>query len=302
MLRPRSRGLDSNQTSGQSVNEQPPSTSKISSTVTPNSALDSAMDAGTAATGNADNSGDRDSNPASARKVDIQHELNKVEEMILDSPRVPLTGRTLIDEEPILDVLDLVRLNLPTAFQAAEDVLRQKDEILRQAEQYGRDVVEAAEKQAASILDEMGLVRQAKAEADRIREQIKADCDAAQERTMAEIERMRQQAKQEAEELKMRALTDARSIEAGADEYAERVLKTIEQQLGDMMRVVHNGRTQLQQDASYRAHRQEAIHQAQQLQQQQAQQPQHNAIPGSQPPTGSHPSNPMPPSAPRPPQ
>ena len=290
MLRPRSRGIDSHQTSGQSVNQQPPSTSQISPNVTPNSALDSAMDAGTTAMGNPDNSGDRDPNSTSVRKVDIQHELNKIEEMILDSPRVPLTGRTLIDEEPILDVLDVVRLNLPTAFQAAEEVLCQKDEILRQAEKYGRDVVEAAEKQAVSILDEMGLVRQAKAEADRIREQIKADCDAAQERTMAEIERMRQQAKQEAEELKMRALADARSIEAGADEYAERVLKTIEQQLGDMMRVVHNGRTQLQQDASYRAHRQEALHQAQQLQQQQAQQVQqiqNNTLPGSQPTTGS---------------
>jgi hypothetical protein len=289
MLQPRSRGLDPNQTSGQSVNDQPPSTSKISSTVTPNSALDSAMDAGTAAMGNTDHSGDRDSNSPSVRKVDIQHELNKIEEMILDSPRVPLTGRTLIDEEPILDVLDLVRLNLPTAFQAAEDVLRQKDEILRQAEQYGRDVVEAAEKQAISILDEMGLVRQAKAEADRIREQIKADCDAAQERTMAEIERMHQQAKHEAEELKMRALAEARSIEAGADEYAERVLQMIEQQLSDMMRVVHNGRTQLQQDASYRAHRQEALHQAQQLQQAQN-------TPGS----GAQSSSPIPPHSSRP--
>lgn len=250
--------------------------------------------------GNSGQSGDRASNATPAttggadRKIDIQHELNKIEEMILDSPRVPLTGRTLIDEEPVLDILDLVRINLPSAFQAAEDVLRQKDEILRQAEQYGRDVVDAAEKQAVSILDEMGLVRQAKAEADRIREQIKADCDAAQERTMAEIERMRHHAKQEAEELKMRALNDARSIEAGADEYAERVLKLIEQQLGDMMRVVHNGRQQLQQDASYRAHRQEALHQAQQLQH-----TQNGALPANQPPAGSNPTSPsMPPSAP----
>jgi len=216
-------------------------------------------------------SADRGAGLNADRKVDIQQELSRIEEMILDSPRVPLTGRTLIDEEPILDVLDVVRLNLPSAFQGAEEVLRQKDEILRQSEKYGRDVVEAAEKQAASIVDEMGLVRQAKAEADRIREQIKSDCDAAQERTMAEIERMRQHAQQEADEIRARALADARAIEAGADEYADRVLRTIEQQLGDMMRVVHNGRSQLQQDASYRAHRQEAMHQAQQLQQSQNQ-------------------------------
>ncbi|MBO9999903.1 MAG: DivIVA domain-containing protein [Cyanobacteria bacterium SID2] len=190
-------------------------------------------------------------------RIDIQQELNRLEEAILDSPRIPFTGRTLVDEEPILDILDSIRLNLPTAFQEAEEVLRQKDEIFRQAEQYGREIVEAAEQQAASILDEMGLVRQAKVEADRMRQQVQADCEMAQEQARAEIERMQRQIQQELEEVRSRALAEAEVIESGADEYADRVLLNIEQQLSDMMRVIRNGRQQLQQEAAYRAHQKE---------------------------------------------
>lgn len=186
--------------------------------------------------------------------VNIQQALNQLEEAILDSPRIPFTGRTLIDEEPLLDLLDAIRLNLPKAFQDAEEVVRQKDEIFRQAEQYGREIVEAAEQQAASILDEMGLVRQAKVEADRMRQQVRSDCDVAREQAISEIEQMQQQAQQEIDEVRARAMAEAETIESGADEYADRVLRNIEQQLSDMMRVIRNGRQQLSQESVYRAH------------------------------------------------
>ncbi|WP_159786274.1 ATP synthase F0 subunit B [Sodalinema gerasimenkoae] len=194
--------------------------------------------------------------------VNIQQALNRIEEVILDSPRIPLTGRTLIDEEPLLDLLDAIRLNLPTAFQEAEEVVRQKDEIFRQAEQYGRDIVEAAEQQAANILDEMGLVRQAKVEADRMRQQVRADCEVAREQAIAEIEQLQRQAQQELEQIHVRALAEANTIETGADEYADKVLQNIEQQLSDMMRVIRNGRQQLQQESTYRAHQKESSSQA----------------------------------------
>jgi cell division septum initiation protein DivIVA len=186
--------------------------------------------------------------------VDIQRELSRLEEMILESPRVPFTRRTLIDEEKLLDHLDKIRLNLPGAFQNAADLLRRQEEILQQAEQYAREVVEAAEQQANGILDEMGIVRQAKVEADRVRQQVQLDCEAAQEQTIAEIEQLQLQAQQELEAMRARAIAEAEAIETGADEYADRVLRNIEQQFSDMLRVIRNGRQQLQQESAYRVH------------------------------------------------
>lgn len=177
--------------------------------------------------------------------IDIQQELNRLEEIILDSPRIPLTRRTFVDEEQLLDQLDLIRLNLPMAFQEAELVLRHRDEIIQEAETYAQEVIEEAERRATEILNEMGLVQQAQREADQLRQQVKLDCETIQQTTLAEIEQIRYQAQQELEQLKHNAMIEAQEIQNGADDYADRVLENLEQQLGEMLRIVRNGRQQL---------------------------------------------------------
>lgn len=178
--------------------------------------------------------------------VDIQRELNKLEELLLDSPRIPLTRRTLVDEEQFLDQLDLIRMNLPAAFQESTEVIRQKEEILLEAEQYAQEIIEAAELRATQILDEMNLMRQAELEAQQLRQRVQQECDAAREQTIAEIERMRRQAQQDLEEIRRRAIAECEEIQAGADSYADGVLEDMEQQFGEMLRVIRNGRQRLQ--------------------------------------------------------
>ncbi len=180
--------------------------------------------------------------------VDLPGELNKLEEMILDSPRIPLSRRTLIDEEQILDQLDLIRLNLPSAFQEAAEIIRHKEEICLEAEQYAQEILESAERRAAQILDEMGLIRQAEHEAQQIRLRVQQECEAAQEQTMADIEQMRRQAQQDLDEMRRSTIAECEDVQAGADAYANRVLRDMEQQLTEMIRVIRNGRQQLQPD------------------------------------------------------
>ncbi len=188
---------------------------------------------------------------SSSPGVDIQRELNRLEEIILDSPRIPFVGRTLIDEEQLLDQLDIVRLNLPVAFQEAEMIVRHKDEILQEAELYAEEIIENAEQRASQILNEMGLVQQAKVEADQLRNQVQLDCEAIQQATIAEIEQIRYQAQQELEEMRAKAIAECDEIQNGADDYADHVLDSIEQQLTDMLKVIRNGRQQLGGDGSY---------------------------------------------------
>lgn len=177
--------------------------------------------------------------------MNIQRELNRLEEIILDSPRIPLSRRTLIDEEQVLEQLDVVRLSLPEALQAAEEIMRHRDELLVQSEQYAQDIIEQAEQRAAQILNEMGIVRQAEREADQIRQQVQSECEAARDQTLADIERMRKQARQELETLQRETLEDCEAIQRGADDYADGLLGDMEAKLAEMLRVVRNGRGQL---------------------------------------------------------
>lgn len=174
--------------------------------------------------------------------IALQPELDQLEEMILASPRIPLIGRTLVDEEQLLEKLDLLRLKLPDAFGQAEAIVRQKKEILHQAEQDAEEIIDAVEVRAAQILNEMNIIRQAEQEADLIRQQMQQEFDLAQ----AEIGRMRRQAQQELEEMRRSAIAECEEIQQGADDYADGVLKNIEQQLNDMLRVIRNGRLELQ--------------------------------------------------------
>lgn len=182
---------------------------------------------------------------SSSAAIDIQRELNRLEEMILDSPRIPLTRRTLVDEEQLLDQLDLIRLNLPSAFQESDIIVRHKDEILQEAEEYAQEIIAAAEQRAAQILNEMGLIQQARTEADQLRQQVQIECETLQQQTLTEIEQIRYRVQQEIEEMRSRTVAECEEIQNGADDYADHVLGSIEQQLNEMMRVIRNGRQQL---------------------------------------------------------
>lgn len=177
--------------------------------------------------------------------VDVQQELDIMEDMVLNSPRLPMTGKTLVDEEQLLDQLDMVRLNLPGAFQMAQEVIGRRDEVIQEAENYGRQILASAEARAAELTDELGIIRQAEVEAQQIRQQIQQECDVLREQTLAEVDQIRQQARQELEEMRQAALADKAQIQQDADDYADHVLQDMEQRLNEMMRIVRNGRQQL---------------------------------------------------------
>nr|WP_236117036.1 DivIVA domain-containing protein [Hassalia byssoidea] len=180
--------------------------------------------------------------------VEIQQELNRLEEMILSSFHIPLTRRTLVDEEKLLDQLDFIRVSLPSVFQEAAAIIEQKQEILLSAEEYGQQIVEAAQAKRAQILAESDIIRQAQTEALLLRQEVQLECDAMMEDTLAEIERKRRACQQELEEIRQIAIAQAQEIENGADTYADSVLENIEQNLTDMLRVIRNGREQLYPD------------------------------------------------------
>ncbi|MBE9157295.1 hypothetical protein IQ265_10740 [Nodosilinea sp. LEGE 06152] len=178
--------------------------------------------------------------------IDIQQDLNKLEEIILASPRVPFSGRTLVDEDQLLDQLDAIRLNLPPAFRQAVQVLQQRNALLAEAESYAQELIAAAEQQAAQMLDELGIVRQAEQMAQQIKTQAQQDCDGLRTQVMGDIEQMQIQAQREWESLRQKALAEQDMIQQEADVYADQVLSNVEQQLSQMLRIIQNGRSHLQ--------------------------------------------------------
>lgn len=191
--------------------------------------------------------------PPMASSVDlsggeIQQELDRLEEMILASPHIPLTHRTLVDEEQFLDRIDLIRSLLPALLQRSQAIVIQKQEILLQAEQEANEILQAAQAQAAQIIDRTTIVQQADLSARQLQQQVQKECLLAQEENWREIEHRRQQAEWQLEQMRLNAIAEAEEILRGADDYADAVLDNLEQQLTDILQIVYNGRRQLRSD------------------------------------------------------
>ena len=181
-------------------------------------------------------------------KVDIQQELNRLEDMVLSSPHIPLTRRTIVNEEQLLDQVDLIRSHLPAVLQAAQAIVKQKQAILFQATQEAEEIIQLAQAHAAQMVSQTAIIQQAELEAKQLLQLLQQECITAQEENMVEIDLMRQQAQQEIEQMQLQAIAQSQEIQNGADEYADAVLNNLEQQLKDILRIIYNGRQQLKTD------------------------------------------------------
>jgi DNA anti-recombination protein RmuC len=177
--------------------------------------------------------------------LDIELELDRLEEKIIDNPRIPFIRRTLIDEDDILAQVDFIRVSLPVAIQQAKDILAIKDTILEQAENQAAEIIAIAQQKATQMIAQTEIIRHAEAEANEIRRHLEKDSQKMRQQTMTELEQMRQETYQELEQLRQITLTECDEIQQGADDYADQVLNTIEEQLKDMLSIIKNGRQQL---------------------------------------------------------
>ena len=181
-----------------------------------------------------------------SKGLELNRQLQQLEELIvLDGFKLPLTQRTVINEEQLLSQLLCIEKAIPDAIRAAEKILQQKEEILAQAQQYAQDRIEAAEQQAARIADELKIIQQAEMEAQQLRQQAQAEVDAIRQRNASEMERARRQTQKELDTMRQAIHMECQHIQKDADNYTEQALAGLEQQLSTLLQVVRNGQQHL---------------------------------------------------------
>jgi cell division septum initiation protein DivIVA len=156
--------------------------------------------------------------------MNIQKELDRLEDLILSSFRIPLLGKTLVSEEALLDVLDQVRINLPKVIEEAEQIYAIRDKLLAQAAGEAQRLIEQSDKEALRRIA-----------ADQITQTAQAQANALLSEATSEAARIRQEALQQAQE-----------VQSGADQYAEKILNNLEGNLDQLLQIVRNGRQTLQ--------------------------------------------------------
>ena len=116
-----------------------------------------------------------------AGAVDFMYLLDRLEEALVNGSRVPLMARTLVDEQEFLDILDQMRVAMPTEIKEARRVVAERDHILAQAREETERIIRGAEHRANRLVEEHTVVRNAQARALQIEEQAERDSQAVRE-------------------------------------------------------------------------------------------------------------------------
>ncbi len=180
---------------------------------------------------------------------DIFKAIDRLEARILNSPRVPLTGKTMVEEEALLEQLDAIRLSLPEVVTIAQEILVYKHQIVREAQQQAQQILDEASHCADRVTNELGIVERAEQEARHIRQMAIAECEQLKQQAILEVEQLHDCQARELGRMRQEVVAECNQIQAGADEYADRVLHNMEYQLKDMLQSIQRGRHCLNRDA-----------------------------------------------------
>jgi hypothetical protein len=140
--------------------------------------------------------------------MDIQHLVDRLEDLVDEGRHMPFSKYTLIDEEVALEIIDQMRISIPEEIEKAARILAQRDRVLAQANEEAARILQQARNKGQEIIDQDVSVQ------------------AAQNRAANVIE----EANQKAEE-----------IMAEADHYVMQVLSRLEQNLLRNLNTVRNG-------------------------------------------------------------
>ncbi|MDZ4763734.1 MAG: hypothetical protein SGI73_04225 [Chloroflexota bacterium] len=144
--------------------------------------------------------------------MDIQHLVDRLEDLIDEGRHVPFSKFTMVDEERALEIIDQMRISIPEEIEKAARVLTQRDRILAQANEEAARLVQIARERGDQMVDREAMVQ------------------AAQSRAVNIIEAARQEAEGVTEE---------------SDRYVLDTLSDLEQQLVKVLTIIRNGINQV---------------------------------------------------------
>jgi len=130
--------------------------------------------------------------------MDIEQIMNEIEERIDKCRTIPFWGKGIIDKEDILELIQEMRNKFPEEMRQAKWVREERQRIISDAQKEAAAMVKATEEKIAAMVNEHDITQQAYAKANQI-------IDSAQQ--------------------------NSREIRLGANQYADDVLRALEEEL-----------------------------------------------------------------------
>jgi cell division septum initiation protein DivIVA len=145
--------------------------------------------------------------------MDILALVDRIEEAMDAGRSLPLMRGRMIDVEKVYEIIDEVRANFPDELKQARWIVKERQEMLEEAEKEANRILEEARDRADVMAAEQEVVRRANEQAAGILDDARAQ---------------------------------EREIRLGAEDYADEMLANLEVNLGKLLTAVQRGRDRLQ--------------------------------------------------------
>lgn len=101
--------------------------------------------------------------------MNIEQILDVMDEMLDKSWGLPLSGgRTVVDAEKVRDLIDDIRINLPSEIRQAQAIVADRGEILKSAKLESEEIIRKAEQRSKVLINQEAIVKAAEKRAAEI--------------------------------------------------------------------------------------------------------------------------------------
>ncbi len=109
--------------------------------------------------------------------------ISELEDIIDKGVAVPFSGRCLLDKDELLEIIQEIRLKMPTDLEQAKWIKAERQNIINDAHNEAADIIKAANDQLVAMVDENEITKKATKAAAEIMESANAEATAAKEST-----------------------------------------------------------------------------------------------------------------------
>ena len=96
--------------------------------------------------------------------------INEIESEVLKAKRATFSNTDIvINRQVMLDLVTRLRASYPIVLKEAEQIKKERDDILEKAEAYSNNAMDAAEEKARAMMSDTEVLKKAAAEADAMR-------------------------------------------------------------------------------------------------------------------------------------
>lgn len=108
----------------------------------------------------------------------IEALLNEIESEVLRAKKATFSNTdVLVNRQVMLSLINRFRGAYPSALREAEQIKRDRDEIIDKANQYAESICDNAENQVKAMIAETEILRQAKEDAEELRKEAQENYD-----------------------------------------------------------------------------------------------------------------------------